>query len=133
MINRAKKLHKGLVDTCSELIHDVERRMKAGEDVPDCMAKYLLSVKEQEGLDELDIVFICGAFMIGGVESTAALKQWFAAHISAFPQMQARAQMELDSVVGRDRLPSHEDEKNLPYVRAIIKVGCLREVYIGWY
>ena len=54
---------------------------------------------------------------------TAAIKQWFAAHIPAFPLMQARAQMELDRVVGRDRLPTPEDEKNLPYVRAIIKVS----------
>ena len=35
--------------------------------------------------------------------------------------MQARAQAELDRVVGRDRLPGPEDEKNLPYTRAIIK------------
>ena len=39
--------------------------------------------------------------------------------------MQKRAQEELDRVVGRDRLPEPEDEKNLPYVRAIIKVQCL--------
>ena len=31
--------------------------------------KYLLSVKEQENLDYLDITFICCAFMIGGVET----------------------------------------------------------------
>ncbi|GJE93448.1 cytochrome P450 [Phanerochaete sordida] len=121
MINRGKRLHQGLVDTCSGLINDVDRRMKAGEDVPDCMAKFLLSVKEEEKLDDLDIIFVCAAFMIGGVETTAAIKQWFAAHIPAFPMMQARAQMELDRVVGRDRLPQPEDEKKLPYVRAIIK------------
>ena len=131
MVNRGKRLHQGLVDTCSGLINDVDRRMKAGEEVPDCMAKFLLSVKEQENLDDLDIVFICCAFMIGGVETTAAIKQWFAAHIPAFPLMQARAQMELDRVVGRDRLPQPEDEKNLPYVRAIIKVSKL--VKIGLY
>lgn len=39
--------------------------------------------------------------------------------------MQKRAQAELDSVVGRDRLPMAEDEKNLPYVRAIIKVSII--------
>lgn len=56
-----------------------------------------------------------------GTVQTAAIKQWFAAHIPAFPEMQARAQAELDSVVGRDRLPAPHDEKNLPYTRAIIK------------
>ena len=37
--------------------------------------------------------------------------------------MQARAQAEIDKVVGRDRVPTAADEKNLPYTRAIIKVG----------
>lgn len=36
--------------------------------------------------------------------------------------MQARAQAEIDQVVGRDRLPTAADEKSLPYTRAIIKV-----------
>ncbi|KAJ3552024.1 hypothetical protein NM688_g4378 [Phlebia brevispora] len=121
MINRGRRLHRGLVETCGGLINDIDRRMKAGEDVPDCMAKYLLSVKEEEQLDDLDIIFICCAFMIGGVETTAAIKQWFAAHIPAFPEIQARAHEELDRVVGRERLPTPDDEKGLPYIRAIVK------------
>ncbi len=73
MVNRGKKLHRGLVDTCSGLIKDIEARMNRGEEVHDCMAKYLLSVKEQENLDDLDIVFICCAFMIGGVETVSPI------------------------------------------------------------
>ena len=69
MVNRGRRLHKGLAETCGALIKDIDRRMKAGEDVPDCMAKFLLSVKEEEKLDDLDIIFICCAFMIGGVET----------------------------------------------------------------
>ncbi|EKM48214.1 uncharacterized protein PHACADRAFT_203097 [Phanerochaete carnosa HHB-10118-sp] len=121
MVNRGKRLHQGLVDTCGGLISDIDRRMKAGEEVPECMAKFLLSVKEQEQLDDLDIIFICCAFMIGGVETTAAIKQWFLAHIPAFPEMQRRAQAEIDQVVGRDRVPVAADEKSLPFTRAIIK------------
>ena len=76
MVNRGKRLHQGLAETCGALINDIDRRMKAGEDVPDCMAKYLLSVKEQENLDDLDIIFICCAFMIGGVETVSMLVGW---------------------------------------------------------
>ena len=39
----------------------------------------------------------------------------------AFPEVQRRAQAEIDSVVGRDRLPTFADAPRLPYVRAIIK------------
>ncbi len=38
-----------------------------------------------------------------------------------FPDAMRKAQKELDAVVGRDRLPSFEDRKNLPYVRAMVK------------
>ena len=41
--------------------------------------------------------------------------------------MQARAQAEIDKVVGRDRLPNAADEKNLPFTRAIIKVSLRRD------
>jgi hypothetical protein len=49
--------------------------------------------------------------------------QWFSAIIPAYPEIQAKAHAELDRVVGRDRLPTIEDEQDLPYVRAIIKVS----------
>jgi cytochrome P450 len=39
----------------------------------------------------------------------------------AFPEIQRRAQAEIDSVVGRDHLPTFADAPRLPYVRAIIK------------
>ena len=47
--------------------------------------------------------------------------QWFSALIPAYPEIQKKAQEELDRVVGRDRLPNVEDEQNLPYCHAIIK------------
>ena len=37
------------------------------------------------------------------------------------PRVQRKAQMELDRVVGRDRLPTFADEPSLPYVNAVLK------------
>ena len=37
------------------------------------------------------------------------------------PEVVAKAQEEIDRVVGRDRLPSPEDRNNLPYLECIIK------------
>jgi len=67
------------------------------------------------------MVIMCSAFMSGGIATTASLIQWFSALIPAYPEIQAKAHAELDSVVGRDRLPTLEDRKDLPYVNAIIK------------
>lgn len=42
-----------------------------------------------------------------------------------YPEVQRRAQEELDRVVGVDRLPTFEDRKHLPYVNALM-LECLR-------
>jgi cytochrome P450 len=39
----------------------------------------------------------------------------------AFPEVQRRAQTEIDAVVGRDRVPTFADSPRLPYVQAIIR------------
>jgi len=39
----------------------------------------------------------------------------------AYPRVVEEAHKELDRVVGASRLPSWEDEKDLPYIRAIVK------------
>ncbi|KAF8654896.1 hypothetical protein AX16_003325 [Volvariella volvacea WC 439] len=121
MINRAKRLHDDLVKTYGGMILDIEARMKRGEEVPDCLVKNMIETKEEEDMDHLDMSILCSAFMIGGVETTASIMQWFSALIPSYPHIQAKAHEELDRVVGRNRLPTAEDEKNLPFIHAIIK------------
>ena len=58
---------------------------------------------------------------MGSLTQTSGIIQWFLALIGKHPDVQARAHHELDCVVGRDRWPQAEDEKDLPYMRAIIK------------
>ncbi|KIK51635.1 hypothetical protein GYMLUDRAFT_50453 [Collybiopsis luxurians FD-317 M1] len=121
MIKRGKALHHGLVETYGGMVNDIDARMNRGEKVQDCLVKTLLESKDKEDLDHLDMAILCSAFMIGGVETTASIMQWFSALIPAYPEIQQKAQEELDRVVGRDRMPTVEDEKNLPYIHAIIK------------
>ncbi|KAL0566828.1 hypothetical protein V5O48_015172 [Marasmius crinis-equi] len=121
MIKRGEQLNKDLVETYGGMITAMENRMKAGEKVPDCLVKHLIEIKEEEELDHLDMAIMISAFMIGGVETTASIMQWFSALIPSYPEIQKKAQEEVDRVVGRNRLPTIEDEKNMPYVHAIIK------------
>ena len=41
--------------------------------------------------------------------------------MSLYPEVQSKAQHELDSVVGRSRLPALADRPSLPYLNAIVK------------
>jgi cytochrome P450 len=36
------------------------------------------------------------------------------------PDVQNKAQKEIDSVIGRDRLPTISDRESLPYIRSIV-------------
>jgi Cytochrome P450 len=56
-----------------------------------------------------------------GFDTTSTTLMWWTHTIVAFPEVQHRAQAELDAVVGRARLPTYADAPRLPYVRAIIK------------
>lgn len=38
-----------------------------------------------------------------------------------YPSVARRAQAELDSVVGNERLPTFADTENLPYIDAVLK------------
>ena len=54
-------------------------------------------------------------------ETTANALLWWTLAMIAFPEVQRRAQAEIDAMVGRDRLPTFADAPRLPYVHAIIK------------
>ncbi|KAI8955076.1 cytochrome P450 [Xylaria longipes] len=121
MRKRGRKLHDDLVDTYGGMIFETERQIRLGRDVPECLAKTMLSIRDEEELDGLDMAILASAFMIGGVETTASIMQWFSALIPSYPHVQRRAQEELDKVIGKDRLPNVDDEANLPYCHAIVK------------
>ncbi|KAI0709633.1 cytochrome P450 [Cerioporus squamosus] len=133
MATRGRALNRELVDICGTMVRRIEGALARGEPYPDCMAKYLLTHREAEELDDLDIIVLCGAFMIGGVETTSSVKQWFAAHIPTCRDIQARARAELDNVCGRDRLPTADDEAKMPYIHAIVKEieRCHNPFWIG--
>ncbi|KAI0753250.1 cytochrome P450 [Daedaleopsis nitida] len=51
---------------------------------------------------------------------TYAMQTFFMAMV-CYPEVQRRARMELDAVVGPNRLPTFEDRDSLPYITAIAK------------
>ena len=56
-----------------------------------------------------------------GAETTYTSLSWWALAMIANPEMQMRAQAELDSVVGRSRVPTISDLSSLPYIQAMVK------------
>lgn len=57
---------------------------------------------------------------LAGSETTSTYLRFLILYMINFPAVQGRAQGELDRVVGRGRLPSLQDKKELPYMEALV-------------
>lgn len=67
-------------------------------------------------------VRMCGGWLTEeGADTTSATLNSFILGVTVFPQALEGAHEELDRVVGPNRLPTFEDEENLPYIRAMVK------------
>jgi cytochrome P450 len=60
-------------------------------------------------------------FLLTATIETASLMMFLFLALVLFPQVQRRAQAELDVVIGRDRLPTFDDRPRLPYIEALCK------------
>lgn len=74
MRTRGRDLHNDLVMTYGGFIRSVERKTRKGILVPNCLAKTMIQLQEEECLDELDMSILASAFMIGGVETVCTLE-----------------------------------------------------------
>jgi cytochrome P450 len=41
--------------------------------------------------------------------------------MTLYPEIQRKAQVEIDKVIGNGRLPTHLDEDEFPYLQAVLK------------
>ncbi|KAG2072078.1 cytochrome P450 [Suillus decipiens] len=57
----------------------------------------------------------------GGADTTVAAIYSFFLAMTLFPDVQKKAQAEIDAVVGPDRIPSFADRDSLPYTEALVK------------
>ncbi|KAF9894656.1 hypothetical protein FE257_006544 [Aspergillus nanangensis] len=83
--------------------------------------KNITSLKEAQGLPRDEVNFLIGVMAEAGGDTTGVVLDMFTLAALMYPEAIARAQEEIDRVVGTDRLPSFEDVDKLPYVAAMIK------------
>ena len=81
----------------------------------------VLDQTEKLDLTRHQLYFLGGTMMEGASDTTssiiiAAIQAWV-----KWPEVQKKAQVEIDSVIDEDRSPTWEDYNNLPYVAATVK------------
>ena len=84
-------------------------------------AKKISDLRGGQGLPLKERSHLLGLLLEGGFETTTGVLDFFAMASVLYPESTRKAQEELDSVVGQNRLPSFDDISNLPYVNAFIK------------
>ena len=57
---------------------------------------------------------------LAGADTTSTTLKWCCLYMMGYPKIQKKIQEELDSIVGRDRLPLISDQDQLPYTRAAL-------------
>ncbi|KGQ10461.1 O-methylsterigmatocystin oxidoreductase [Beauveria bassiana D1-5] len=70
--------------------------------------------------EESDIKYTAATMYGAGVETSTSTLEAFALAMVLFPDVQRKAQQEIDSVVGPDRLPSPQDRARLPYTSNLV-------------
>ncbi|KAL3477054.1 cytochrome P450 [Aspergillus californicus] len=71
--------------------------------------------------EEADVKWTAVSLYFGGADTTVSAISSFYLAMTLYPDVQQRAQEEIDRVVGRNRLPGYDDRDNLPYTDALVK------------
>ncbi|OCB88748.1 cytochrome P450 [Sanghuangporus baumii] len=71
--------------------------------------------------EEHIIKWSAASLYAGGADTTVSSLSSFFLVMTMYPEIQRKAQEEIDRVVGSDRIPGFEDRDNLPYVDAVVK------------
>ncbi|KAI0077958.1 cytochrome P450 [Panus rudis PR-1116 ss-1] len=110
---KQQRMYYGLRDLCAKRISEDRRT--------GCFLEEVIENKKKFGLDDEMIAYVGGACLEGGADTVAQYLRVFVLCMATHPHVQARAQKEIDEVIGNTRAPSIEDIESLPYIRAIIQ------------
>jgi cytochrome P450 len=80
--------------------------------------KHVMTAENTEDLTSTEIQCLIGVLFEAGVDSTAIVLQYFVQACILHPEAVKRARQELDEVVGRSRMPTHQDLPSLKYTKA---------------
>lgn len=102
----------------------VRRHMAAGTNQPSFMSRLLeeadtISDPEQRAAEITAIKTTASTMYGAATETSSGTLMVFLLAMIKFPEVQRKAQEEIDRVIGSDRLPGFQDLPNLPYVSLV--------------
>ncbi|XP_014246954.1 probable cytochrome P450 303a1 [Cimex lectularius] len=89
-------------------------------DLMDVYLEMLNSEDRKPSFSESQLLAICMDMFMAGSETTSKSLGFGFLYMVLTPEVQRKAQEEIDRTVGRDRLPTLQDRPNMPYIEAIV-------------
>lgn len=118
--SRAKNLHKR--EKALYLKHwlNAKSSIEKGTIQP-CFCEGMAKAQDSDGFNDDQAAYISGTLLEAGSDTTSSTLYAFVQAMLLYPEVQKKAQEEIDKVAGPDRLPTMDHEPDLQYVRACIK------------
>ncbi|KAJ7458861.1 cytochrome P450 [Mycena latifolia] len=114
----AKEWKKTLEKMAEEPYEFTKKQMAAGT-AGNSVVFNLLDGKTLTSEEEFDVKWMAGSLYTGGADTTVATIYAFFKAMALHPEILAKVQAEIDSVIGNDRLPLLADRELLPYTTAV--------------
>ncbi|KAL3458166.1 cytochrome P450 [Aspergillus heterothallicus] len=100
----------------------VKYKMAQSDYQPSMLSKLLQNEAPEPGSrEETMMMWSTAELYIGGADTSASQMTSFAVAMALYPEVQRKAQEELDRVVGYARLPGFEHRADLVYIEALVK------------
>ncbi|CAN8095855.1 unnamed protein product [Discula destructiva] len=106
-----------------EVFSRVKRRRDGGENRRTFMDLMLDLNEKSNSISPEKVMFTGGVLMEGGSDTSSTLILGMLRAMIDYPEVQKRAQTEIDAVIGEDRSPTWADFSKLPYINMMIKEG----------
>ncbi|EDO42736.1 predicted protein [Nematostella vectensis] len=127
---KSSRLFKGFRNTRDEVLDKIflahKETFQEGNirDLADALLQAKIEIEREDkkavGMVTDDhVIMMLSDIFGGGLESTISSLRWCVAFLIYHPEVQARAQAELDDVIG-EKFPTLADREKLPYIEAVI-------------
>jgi len=121
-LNTADDWHKIVMDATWNPYEWCKNNLSTGKTLMPNLCGNMLQEKgdEMDSDTEAKLGWAASGVMGGGLDTNMSSALTFFMAMILNPRIQSKAQAEIDSVIGQDRLPNINDRANLPYVRSIM-------------
>lgn len=117
---KAKELHKH--EKVLYLSHWLKAKKETREGtINPCFCEGMLEAQKRDQFSDDLAAYISGSLLEAGSDTTSNTLYGFVQAMLVYPDVQRKAQAEIDRVIGPSRLPIMDDIDQLPYIRCCMK------------